>query len=99
VKFIAFLKRDFLTAISYRFRVLLRFTGSLLFLLIVYFVGKTFSGTMSPHLERYGGDYFPFVLVGIAVSNFVTVGLGALAQEIRSAQVQGTLEALLSTPT
>jgi ABC-2 type transport system permease protein len=35
----------------------------------------------------------------MAVSSFVTVGLGALAQQVRSAQVEGTLEALLSTPT
>jgi len=54
---------------------------------------------MSPALARYGGEYFPYVLVGIAVSSFVSVGLQALAQEVRSAQVQGTLEALLATPT
>jgi ABC-2 type transport system permease protein len=37
--------------------------------------------------------------VGIATANFVTVGLSALAGEIRTAQVQGTLEYLLATPT
>ena len=62
-------------------------------------MGKPSWGALSPHLKRYGGDYFPYVLVGIAVSNFVTVGLDALARDVRSAQVEGTLEALLSTPT
>ncbi|HDY87618.1 MAG TPA: ABC transporter permease [bacterium] len=98
MKITAFLKKDFLVAISYRFAFVLQFISMLVYLLILYYIGQTFSGAISPHLERYGGDYFPYVLVGIAVTTFVTVGLGALAQEVRSAQVQGTLEALLCTP-
>ena len=99
MKLLAFLKKDLLVAVSYRFAMVLRFGGMFISLLMLYFIGKTFGGAISPHLERYGGDYFPYVLVGMAVSSFVTVGLGALAREVRSAQVQGTLEALLSTPT
>ena len=99
MKFLAFLKKDILVAVSYRFALVLRFGGMFVSLLMLYFIGKTFSGAISPHLQRYGGGYFPYVLVGMAVSSFVTVGLGALAREVRSAQVQGTLEALLSTPT
>ena len=99
MKLLAFIKKDFLVVISYRFRIAVRFVGILVQLLVLYFLGQTFSGAISPHLERYGGEYFPYVLIGIAVSSFVTVGLGALAQEVRTAQVEGTLEALLSTPT
>ncbi len=98
MKLVAFLKKDFLVAISYRFAMVLQLISMIVFLLILYYIGQTFSGAISPHLERYGGNYFPYVLVGIAVTTFVTVGLGALAQEVRSAQVQGTLEALLCTP-
>jgi ABC-2 type transport system permease protein len=86
-------------AASYRFDLVLRVGRLLISLLMFYFIGRAFSGSVSPYLERYGGDYFPYVLVGIALSSFVTVGLHSLAQEVRSAQVQGTLEALLSTPT
>ncbi len=99
MKLLAFLKKDFLIAISYRFAVVLRFVSMLVSLLMLYYIGETFKGAMSPHLQRYGGDYFSFVLVGIAVSSFVTVGLSTFSREIRSAQVEGTLEALLSTPT
>lgn len=98
-KLIAFLKKDLLVTVSYRFHLLLSLAGIFLSVAMFYFIGRTFSGAMSPYLERYGGDYFPYVLIGIAVSNFVTVGLSALSQQVRSAQVQGTLEALLSTPT
>jgi ABC-2 type transport system permease protein len=98
-KLFAFLKKDFLVTLSYRFNILLSLIGIFLSALMFYFIGKTFSGAISPYLERYGGDYFPYVLIGIAVSNFVTVGLSALSQQVRSAQVEGTMEALLSTPT
>ena len=98
-KLFAFIKKDFLEEISYRFNFFLSLAGMLLSVFMFYFIGKTFSGTMSPTLQRYGGDYFPYVLIGIAVSNFVTFGLSALSQQVRSAQVVGTLEALMGTPT
>jgi ABC-2 type transport system permease protein len=98
-KLFAFLKKDLLVTLSYRFNLLLTLLGIFLSVAMFYFISKTFSGALSPYLARYGGDYFPYVLIGIAVSNFVTVGLSALSQQARSAQVEGTLEALLSTPT
>ncbi len=99
VKLLAFVKLDILVAVSYRFRLLLNLGSTIISLLIFYFIGRTFMGAMSPFLERYGNDFFSYVLVGMATANFVTIGLSALADEIRDAQVQGTLEALLATPT
>ncbi len=99
MKLLAFIKKDLLIMISYRFAVFLRLGSMVISLFMLYFIGKTFTGALSPHLSRYGGKYFPYVLVGMAVSSFVSVGLGALAREVRAAQVEGTLEALLSTPT
>lgn len=99
MKLLAFLKKDLLVALSYRLAFLLGLVSMVVSLFMLYYIGRTFSGALSPHLARYGGEYFPYVLVGMAVSSFVTVGLGALARQVRSAQVEGTLEALLSTPT
>ncbi len=99
MKLLAFVTRDFLIAASYRFAIALRVGGLLLSLLMFYFLGLTFSGAIAPGLERYGGEYFPYVLIGIAVSSFVSVGLHALSRDVRAAQVEGTLEALLCTPT
>jgi len=99
VKLLAFLKKDFLEAISYRFNPLLNAVAMLLSVFLFYFIARIFSGAASPYLDRYGGDYFPYVLIGLAVSNFVTVGLEALSGQIRRAQTFGTLEALISTPT
>ena len=99
MKISAFIKKDFQITISYRLRVVLQFSNIVFSLFMFYFLGKTFSGALTPYIIQYGGNYFSYALVGIAVSSFVTVGLDALADEIRAAQVQGTLEALLSTPT
>ena len=99
MKLLAFLKKDILDALSYRFRLLLDLAANIISLLIFYFIGKTFTSAISPYLQPYGNDFFSYVLVGIATANFVTVGLSALADEIRTAQVQGTLEFLLATPT
>lgn len=99
MKIIAFIKKDFLIAMSYRFQIILRFGFMIATLFMFYFIGQTFMGSISPYLEAYGGNYFPYVLVGMAVSSFVYVGLSSFSYDVRDAQVKGTLEALLSTPT
>lgn len=98
LKALAFLKRDFLNAISYRFSFLLQiasiFLSTFMFFFISQIVGKNVS-----QLEPYGGDYFAFVLIGIAFTDYLSVSLNSFASQIRNAQMMGTLEALLVTPT
>lgn len=95
----AFVRKDFQTDISYR----LAFAGQLVFVVFLvaafYFLGRMFEGLAIPSLEPYGGDYFPFVLVGVAFSSYLGVAVRSFSDTIRSAQVVGTLEALLVTPT
>ncbi|MBW2701407.1 MAG: ABC transporter permease [Deltaproteobacteria bacterium] len=95
----AFVVKDFLTDISYR----TAFAGqvvSLVFMVAAfYFFARMFEGTTIQSLEPYGGDYFPFVLVGLAFSSYLGVAVRSFADTIRNAQVLGTLEALLVTPT
>jgi len=98
-KLLAFIKRDFLVYISYKFGILMQFLRLFISVIVFYFIGKTFGSSMSPYLARYGNDYFSYVLIGLAGSSFVSVGLDSLASNIRGAQVEGTLESLLSTPT
>lgn len=96
---IAFLKRDIQSMLSYRFRFFMQFVSLIFSIAFVFFIGKTFSGTISLQLERYGNDYFAFAILGLALSSFVSTGLYSFSSQIRNAQVQGTLEALLMTPT
>ncbi len=67
--------------------------------LTFFFIAKLFGRAAAPHLQEYGGDYFPFVLIGIAFSTFLGVGLGTSATALRQEQMLGTLEAMLITPT
>jgi ABC-2 type transport system permease protein len=98
-KIVAFFRRDFLVLTSYRFKLVLNLVYMVAIVFFLFFIGKTFSGSFTVYLSRYGNDYFAFALLGMAVSVFVSTGLSSLAEEIRTAQVQGTLENLLMTPT
>jgi ABC-2 type transport system permease protein len=95
----AFVRKDFLNEASYKFAFTLQFAGVFLSATAFYFLSKLFGGAMVPQLERYGGSYFAFVLIGIAFSDYLGVSLHSFSRNIRSAQTTGTLEALLSTRT
>jgi ABC-2 type transport system permease protein len=49
-------------------------------------------------LSAYGGDYFPFVLIGMAVSCYQGAGLKIITESMREEQSAGTLEPVFSTP-
>jgi ABC-2 type transport system permease protein len=98
-KLYAFLKRDFLEAISYKFyfisSILEIFFSSATF----FFISKLISGNAYSSLDPYGGDYFSFVIIGISFSGILSVFQKGLQEIIRKAQLTGTLEALLVTRT
>jgi ABC-2 type transport system permease protein len=87
----AFIRRDFLIEASYKSAFLMSLGG--------IFIAKLFGKAAAPYLQEYGGDYFPFVLIGIAFSTFLGAGLGTTAAAISQEQIMGTLEAILITPT
>lgn len=98
-KLLAFLRRDVLVAWSYRLPFVTDWVAMILQAVVFGFVGKLIPPSALP---RFGGepiDYLEFVAVGIAISSFLAVGLSRLMTVIRQEQVQGTLEALLLTPT
>ena len=95
----AFIKRDFITEVSYKSAFLMSITGIFFATLTFFFIAKLFGKAAAPLLQEYGGEYFPFVLIGIAFSTFLSTGLGSSATAIRQEQMLGTLEAMLITPT
>ena len=95
----AFLKRDFRMEISYRFSFFLQFFNVFFSVALFYFLASFLGEAASPYLEPYGGDYFAFVLIGIAFAGYFGVGLSSFANSLRQAQTTGTLEAMLTTPT
>lgn len=95
----AFLKRDFLMAISYRLSFAMQIVGMLISVFVFFFVSRLFGDAARPMLKEYGGNYFSFVLVGIAFTGYLGVGLSSFSQSISREQSLGTLEAMLVTPT
>jgi len=97
--FYAFILRDFRQTLSYKFAFLLDVASVFFNAATFYFVAQLFnSAAGSPYLEQYGGDYFPFVLIGIAFATYQTTGLNSFAQSLRQEQYMGTLESILVTP-
>jgi ABC-2 type transport system permease protein len=95
----SFIKRDFLIAASYRLSFVMQAGGIFISALMFFFLSRLIGKGVQDQLLPYGGDYFSFVLIGIAFTDYLSVSLSSFAGEIRNAQVMGTLEALLVTPT
>ena len=96
---IAFLRRDFIVATGYRLQFAGQFVSVLVSTFMFFSLSKLIAQDSSPHLAPYGGDYFSFVLIGVALSDFLFVSVSTFAKEVRQAQVVGTFEAMLVTPT
>lgn len=96
---VAFLKRDFSLALSYRLSFLLQIFGIFLSVAVFYFLSQLFGNTLNPQLEKYGGDYFSFVLIGLAFTGYLGLSLSTFAESIREGQMMGTLEIMLLSPT
>ncbi len=94
----AFIKKDISLALSYRLSFLLQFLGMFFALATFYFLSGLISKSMTGSLDAYGGDYFPFVLLGLAFSTYMTLGLQTFSGAIREGQMMGTLEIMLLSP-
>ena len=94
----AFFVRDFQLAVSYRAGFVLGLGGAVVNVLLFFFLSRFF-GPLAGSLDEYGGSYFGFVIIGIAFSSFMAIGLSGLATKIREAQMMGTLELMVVSPT
>lgn len=94
----AFLRRDALQKFSYRTAFVLEVVSVLLSVATFYYVAKLIGPAALPALSAYGGDYFAFVLLGIAFSSYQSVGMHSFSENLREEQVTGTLESLLAAP-
>jgi ABC-2 type transport system permease protein len=95
----AFIRRDFLVALSYRFAFFSDALGLVSLTFVFYFIGKMVD---SSQLPTYGGrpvTYIEFAAIGLALGVFTQFGLDRVGAAIRSEQMMGTLESLLVTPT
>ncbi len=94
----AFLWRDIQNEVSYSLSFVLQILNVFPLVLLFYYLSQLLGDLSTGPLATYGGLYFPFVLIGIAVQNYLIQGLNGFAASIREAQLCGTLEAVLAAP-
>jgi ABC-2 type transport system permease protein len=94
---LALTRADWLAATSYRTRVVLSFGSMVAAVIPIYFVAQALQPMMAESITAQGGEYFGFVLLGMAATNLIAVSVQALPGAISKGIGDGTLEALLST--
>ena len=96
---LAFLRRDALVAASYKTNMVMS-VGSLLVLIVpMYFVAGALQPIVGDAISSEGGQYFAFVVAGMATYQFVMAAVAALPNAISTGLRTGTFEALLTTRT
>lgn len=95
----AFFIRDLISDATYKAAFFLQMIGMFVSVLTYFFLSRLMGDIGVQHLEPYGGNYFAFVLIGIAFISYLNVSITGLARIIREGQILGTLEAILVTPT
>ncbi len=96
LKLWAFLVRDFLQSVSYRFAFVLQL-GGMFFAVSVFYYASRMVNPDTPGLN--GIAPFPWLLVGILFQIYFSTALWSFAEKVRTEQVLGTLEAMLVSPT
>ncbi|HEX9371283.1 MAG TPA: ABC transporter permease [Roseiflexaceae bacterium] len=95
----AFVVRDFRIEVSYKAGFVFRIAAPLVNVAIYYFIARVFGSVAAPYLQLYGGNYFAFVVIGVAFADYLGLGISAIGNSIRDGQVTGTLELMLLSPT
>jgi ABC-2 type transport system permease protein len=72
-KIYAFLKRDVIEQASYKLSFVSSIFSILLSSATFFFVSKLIPNSGQGVLAKYGGDYFGFVIIGIAFSGILTI--------------------------
>jgi len=94
----AFVERDFLIAASYRTAIAADTLGIIFKVITFYYIGAVLGQGIAPSLARYGHDYFAFLMIGIALLDFVHTSFDTFTTSVRDNQMTGTLEAVLLSP-
>jgi ABC-2 type transport system permease protein len=95
---LAFVRRDCLVAASYRTAFAADTLGIVFKVVTFYYIGEVFGGGVAPALGRYGHDYFAFLMIGVALLDFVHTSFDTFTNSIRDSQMTGTIEAVLLSP-
>jgi len=94
-KFLAVLRRDWLTASRYGAASILYVVGLVFEVGAFYFVARS----VGPAYRPDGFDFFSFLVIGTGVWGFFIATVSSFVSAIRESQVSGSIEALMTTAT
>jgi ABC-2 type transport system permease protein len=95
----AFVRASWLSASSYRVSMALSLLGVVGAVIPVYFVAKALQPMMGRIIQGEAHQYFAFVLVGTITFSFIPLAVKGLPDAITGSINNGTMEAVLGTPT
>lgn len=95
----AFIVRDYRIESGYKASFFTRIIESGMLLVLFYFLAELIPMGRSADLGRYGDRYFPYVIIGMAFARYFDLILRMFSESVRTAQVTGCLEAMLSSQT
>lgn len=94
---LALLRVAWLTAASYRFSLLFSLASLFVSVVPIYFVSGAVQKLAEPSIRTEGGEYFGFVIVGLAAMVILSAAASAIPEAIAGSIGNGTFEALLVT--
>jgi ABC-2 type transport system permease protein len=98
-KLLAFVERGLWQASSYRLNFAGAYVGAGLTVVFMWVLAGFYGSARPPALAAYGGDYFTFLLIGVAFARFLSLGLRHFGRELEHELAVGTLEPVLVTAT
>lgn len=96
---IAFVRKDHLEQVSYRFGLFVTTAGMILTVCFLAGLSSFVGDAIQDKLAGFEGNYLAFLLLGIGIYSYLDTAVRDLSSRLRAAQIQGTLEALLATRT
>jgi ABC-2 type transport system permease protein len=95
----SFVRRDAMIAMSYRTAFFMPVVSIFITVPVFHFIASVFAGTDVLALGAYKRNVFAFLLVGIAVQDYVTLSVSTFLSGIREHQLMGTMEIVMLSPT
>ncbi len=93
---LAFLRRDFLIALSYKISFINTIFVIFLNALVFFYFSKIVDVNENPYLTT--SSYYSFVIIGIAISDFTFLLINKISQELRNYQLTGVMDSILISP-
>ncbi|MDD5171964.1 MAG: ABC transporter permease [Candidatus ainarchaeum sp.] len=93
-KVIAFIRKEVLTSLSYRYAFISSMVFSLISLLFYFAMADVFRAAIVPAAIPYGGDYLAFLITGAVLWQMVTFGLYSVSSSFTVEMITGTFETI-----